>query len=132
MLLSRLPAARGVHLCGGPTLADPPATTVCSCRPSACAFSAGRQWQLKGVLGLQPPPRLRIPHSRPHSSLLAFLPQDDYAPGDLSFDPLGLKPTDPANLKDMQTRELNNGRLAMLSIIAFWLQELRDPNHTSE
>ena len=58
--------------------------------------------------------------------------QDDYEPGNLGFDPLGLKPTNPAALKDLQTRELNNGRLAMLSIIAFWLQEIRDPSHTSE
>lgn len=28
-----------------------------------------------------------------------------------SFDPLGLKPTDPEELKVMQTKELNNGRL---------------------
>merc|ERR1719253_1439395 len=30
--------------------------------------------------------------------------------GDLNFDPLGLKPTDPASLKFVQTQELNNGR----------------------
>merc|ERR1712176_22585 len=30
--------------------------------------------------------------------------------GDLGFDPLGLKPTDPKELKDLQTKELNNGR----------------------
>merc|ERR1719486_1572567 len=31
----------------------------------------------------------------------------DRIPGDLGFDPLGLKPTDPAELKEMQTKELN-------------------------
>merc|ERR1711943_43666 len=36
----------------------------------------------------------------------------DYEPGDLGFDPLGLKPTSAAELKEMQTKELNNGRLA--------------------
>merc|ERR1719198_1923228 len=34
--------------------------------------------------------------------------RDDHEPGDLGFDPLGLKPKDPKGLKDMQTKELNN------------------------
>lgn len=34
----------------------------------------------------------------------------DYESGNLGFDPLGLKPTSPAELKEMQTKELNNGR----------------------
>ena len=46
-----------------------------------------------------------------------------YAPGDLGFDPLGLKPTGAAELKDMQTQEINNGRLAMLAVAAFVVQE---------
>ncbi|KAG2445489.1 hypothetical protein HXX76_000105 [Chlamydomonas incerta] len=50
--------------------------------------------------------------------------KDDYEPGDLGFDPLGLKPTDPEELKTMQTKELNNGRLAMIAIAAFVAQEL--------
>ena len=73
----------------------------------------------------------RVPWLPSSSTCLASL-QDDYEPGNLGFDPLGLKPSTPAARQDMQTRELNNGRLAMLSIIAFWLQELRDPSHTSE
>merc|ERR1719454_2853184 len=32
-----------------------------------------------------------------------------HQPGNLGFDPLGLKPTDPAELEAMQTKELNNG-----------------------
>ena len=39
-----------------------------------------------------------------------------YTPGDLNFDPLGLKPTTEAGLLEMQTKELQNGRLAMLGI----------------
>ncbi|PNH03463.1 hypothetical protein TSOC_010477 [Tetrabaena socialis] len=50
--------------------------------------------------------------------------KDDYEPGDLGFDPLGLKPTEPEALKEMQTKELNNGRLAMIAIAAFVAQEL--------
>ena len=41
-----------------------------------------------------------------------------------SFDPLGLKPTEPEALKELQTKELNNGRLAMIAIAAFTAQEL--------
>ena len=33
----------------------------------------------------------------------------DYYPGDLGFDPLGLKPTDPAELREMQEKELSHG-----------------------
>ena len=51
---------------------------------------------------------------------------DDYVPGDLKFDPLGFKPSDPAKLFTMQTRELQNGRLAMLATAGFMAQELTD------
>ena len=47
-----------------------------------------------------------------------------YTPGDLSFDPLGLAPSDPAEFKAMQTKELNNGRLAMIAIAGMIAQEL--------
>ena len=56
----------------------------------------------------------------------------DYEPGDLGFDPLGLKPSDPVELKVLQTKELNNGRLAMLAIAGFTLQELVPPHRESE
>jgi light-harvesting complex I chlorophyll a/b binding protein 1 len=49
--------------------------------------------------------------------------RDEYEIGDLNFDPLNLKPEDPEELKVMQTRELNNGRLAMIAIAAFVAQE---------
>merc|ERR1719284_125073 len=35
----------------------------------------------------------------------------DFESGDLGFDPLGLKPTDPAELKEMQTKELEQRAL---------------------
>merc|ERR1719152_230569 len=47
----------------------------------------------------------------------------DHQPGDLGFDPLGLKPTDPEEFKTMQTKELNNGRLAMIAIAGMVVQE---------
>merc|ERR1711977_526857 len=37
--------------------------------------------------------------------------KDEYTPGDLGFDPLGFKPTDPAELREMQEKELSHGRL---------------------
>jgi hypothetical protein len=52
----------------------------------------------------------------------------DYASGDLGFDPLGLKPTDPAELKEMQNKELNNGRLAMIAAAGMIVQELATGN----
>ncbi|CAN0369502.1 unnamed protein product [Discosporangium mesarthrocarpum] len=50
----------------------------------------------------------------------------EYIPGDLGFDPLGLKPEDPEALKTMQTKELNNGRLAMIGVAGMLVQELVD------
>lgn len=48
----------------------------------------------------------------------------DYIPGDLGFDPLGLKPDDPEEFKIKQTKELQNGRLAMIAASGFLAQEL--------
>ena len=49
--------------------------------------------------------------------------KDGYYPGDLGFDPLGLKPEDPAELRIMQEKELSHGRLAMLAAAGFMAQE---------
>ena len=50
----------------------------------------------------------------------------DHLQGDLGFDPLGLSPKDPAGFRDMRTKELQNGRLAMLATAGFIAQELID------
>jgi len=50
--------------------------------------------------------------------------KEDHLPGDLGFDPLGLKPTDPNKFKDMQSKELNNGRLAMIAAAGMVAQEI--------
>lgn len=49
---------------------------------------------------------------------------EDYYPGDIGFDPLGLKPTDAAEFATIQTKELQNGRLAMLGMAGMVAQEL--------
>jgi len=50
----------------------------------------------------------------------------DYYPGDIGFDPLGLKPDDADEFETLHTKELNNGRLAMIAIAGFVAQELVD------
>jgi hypothetical protein len=47
-----------------------------------------------------------------------------YYPGDFGFDPMGLKPKGAKEFAEMQTKELNNGRLAMLAAIGMIGQEL--------
>jgi hypothetical protein len=56
----------------------------------------------------------------------AGLLRDDYTPGDLTFDPLGLKPEDADEFFEMQTKELQHGRLAMLAAAGFLAQEAVD------
>ena len=51
-------------------------------------------------------------------------PRPAQLPGDLGFDPLGLKPTNDKDLKNIATKELNNGRLAMIGIAGMVAQEL--------
>jgi light-harvesting complex I chlorophyll a/b binding protein 4 len=50
--------------------------------------------------------------------------QEGYTPGDLGFDPLGLKPAGAADFLAMQDKELNNGRLAMIAVAGMIGQEL--------
>jgi hypothetical protein len=50
--------------------------------------------------------------------------RDTYVPGDIGFHPLGLKPEDPAAFKELATKKLQNGRLAMLAAAGFMAQEL--------
>merc|ERR1711937_894663 len=44
-----------------------------------------------------------------------FTLREKYYPGDIRFDPLNLKPKDGNAFANMQTKELNNGRLAMIA-----------------
>lgn len=47
-----------------------------------------------------------------------------YFPGDVGFDPLGLAPTDPDEFLELHTKELQNGRLAMIGWAGMVAQEL--------
>jgi light-harvesting complex I chlorophyll a/b binding protein 1 len=47
----------------------------------------------------------------------------DVISGDLDFDPLGLCPEESDIFLDLRTRELNNGRLAMIAAIGMLVQE---------
>ena len=62
-------------------------------------------------------PRLQVERS-------PFTIKADHIPGDLGFDPLGLQPQSKTQLLDMQTKELNHGRLAMIAITGMVVQEL--------
>jgi hypothetical protein len=48
----------------------------------------------------------------------------DRVPGDVGWDPLGIKPKTTDGLREMQNKELNNGRLAMLAAAGMIAQEM--------
>eukprot|EP01039_Chlorochromonas_danica_P009143 gene9143-biopygen3560 len=47
-----------------------------------------------------------------------------YEAGNIGFDPLRLRPANPKAYSDFKTKELNNGRLAMLAVAGMVAQEL--------
>lgn len=48
---------------------------------------------------------------------------ESYLPGDYGFDPLGLYPGDAAGKERMQLAEIKHGRLSMLAVTGFAMQE---------
>jgi len=50
--------------------------------------------------------------------------KEEYFPGDIGFDPLGLKPQSAEEFAEMSTKELQNGRLAMIGVAGIFVQEL--------
>ena len=52
-----------------------------------------------------------------------FTLRENYYPGDIGFDPLNLSPKDPVKFAEMQTKEINNGRLAMFAAAGMCVQE---------
>eukprot|EP00529_Nitzschia_sp_RCC80_P001442 CAMPEP_0113452300 /NCGR_PEP_ID=MMETSP0014_2-20120614/6776_1 /TAXON_ID=2857 /ORGANISM="Nitzschia sp." /LENGTH=237 /DNA_ID=CAMNT_0000343669 /DNA_START=113 /DNA_END=826 /DNA_ORIENTATION=- /assembly_acc=CAM_ASM_000159 len=47
----------------------------------------------------------------------------DYVPGDCNFDPLGMFPSDKQGQMDMMTKEIKHGRIAMMALLGFVVQE---------
>lgn len=58
--------------------------------------------------------------------------KDGAAPGDIGFDPLKLRPTDPETWEKVQLRELKNGRLAMLASAGMLYTEFLSGNGVLE
>jgi len=50
--------------------------------------------------------------------------RSDHESGNLGFDPLDMKPTDPDELREVQNKELTYGRFAMLGTAGMILQEV--------
>jgi len=84
----------------------------------ALTIAIGAAEQYRATVGWVEPEN--VPFDQPG------LLREGYIPGDIGFDPLGLKPEDAEELKLMQTKELQNGRLAMLATAGFMAQELAD------
>ena len=61
---------------------------------------------------------------RPQLKAAPFSIRSGRLPGDLGFDPLGLRPSSPEEVELMQNRELNHGRAAMVGIVGMVAQEL--------
>jgi len=71
---------------------------------------------LEQVLSDRPAAAIQIVLAIAAVEAIGVKKQQGNAPGDLSFDPLNLKPSDPETWEKVQVRELKNGRLAMLAI----------------
>ena len=79
-------------------------------------------WEpLAVVIGIAEAYRVAIGWETPTGDRFNTL-KDDYDVGYLGFDPLGFAPQNPMELKELKTKELNNGRLAMIAIAGFVVQ----------
>jgi len=68
--------------------------------------------------------RALVAFAKPEGSFSFQQLSENHYPGDVGFDPLGLKPDDAEEFATIQTKELQNGRLAMLGAAGIIAQEL--------
>jgi len=66
----------------------------------------------------------RGPETEEETGKLGPFLREEYYPGDVGFDPLGLKPEDEEEFFAMSTKELQHGRVAMLAVAGIVAQEL--------
>jgi len=66
------------------------------------------------LVGWQSPREVQSRPFRENSGMATL--KTDYVPGDLGFDPLNLRTN--LDFEDMRTKELQNGRLAMLAVVS--------------
>jgi len=75
-------------------------------------------------LGFAPPTESNLNDARKGGQSQSFQRlNDDYVPGQIGFDPLGLAPEDPVEFRLMQEKELAHGRLGMIAAAGFLAQE---------
>merc|ERR1719183_975644 len=96
----------------------------------ALALVIGISETTRALVGWVPPVQAMSSNAdKGERGAFGALLRDSYYPGDIGFDPLGLKPSTPSEFADMQTKELQNGRLAMLAVAGMCVQE--QINHLS-
>merc|ERR1712078_944344 len=94
----------------------------CRIRGHAPAF-----WEIIAlVVAVAETTRVQKGWNDPYNGKGLWLLKDDYTPGDLAFDPLGLTPDDSEEFEQMRLRELSHCRLAMIAISGMVAQELVD------
>ena len=90
----------------------------------ALAVAIGLSETTRALIGWVPPvTAMTTNQEKGERGAFGALLKDNYYPGDIGFDPLGLKPTSTAEFAEIQTKELQNGRLAMLAVAGMCAQE---------
>jgi hypothetical protein len=107
---------------GGPAIEQVPQLPPGFLVALAMAISATEAKRI--AIGFAPPTETNLKEARAAGPSMSFQRlRPEYVPGDLGFDPLGLKPDDPEEFRLMQERELSHGRLGMIAAAGMLAQE---------